>query len=340
MGCLSSNEVVLVQYRTFQTRVVTVQNQNVTIQLPDPKLFEFDKDFLKDCNNIEKVTYSDFIYEGQMKNGKRNGKGRMTWTDDNGKGDVYEGEFKDGYRHGKGIYKYYNSGSIYNGQWNMGVQEGWGVVKYKDSFYEGEWKNDKRNGKGKYTWIDGDWKGDVYEGEFKDGYRHGKGVYKYNNGNVYDGEWNQGLKHGFGIWKLYSGIYEGEFKNDKREGKGKMTYKDEWDGVYEGEWKNDKKHGKGICTKYGERYIQEWDEGKLYVKSRKKAGKLIDLNGNVFGVVRSNGYLFDEYNSDYKGDVYSNGEWYENNQYKGKILFEEGEILDEHYNKIGRFEED
>ena len=267
MGCLSSNEVFLVQYRTFQTRVVTVQNQNVTIQLPDPKLFEFDKDFLKDCNNIEKVTYSDFIYEGQMKNGKRNGKGRMTWTDDNGKGDVYEGEFKDGYRHGKGIYKY-NNGNIYNGEWNMGDQEGWGVMKYKD------------------------------------------------------------------------GIYEGEWKNDKREGKGKMTYNNKWEGIYEGEWKNDEKHGRGICTKYGERYIQEWVEGERYVKSRKKAGKLIDLNGNVFGVVRSNGYLFDEYNSDYKGDVYSNGEWFENNQYKGIIKFEEGEILDEHYNKIGRFEED
>ena len=54
MGCLSSNEVGLDQYRSSQAQVVTEQNQNVTIQLPDPKLFEFDKDFLKDCNNIEK----------------------------------------------------------------------------------------------------------------------------------------------------------------------------------------------------------------------------------------------------------------------------------------------
>ena len=161
----------------------------VIIQLPDPKLFKFAPNFLKDCDNIKKSTYSDSEYNGQIKDGKRNGKGIMSWNN----GDIYQGEFKDGYRHGKGIYKY-NTGAIYNGEWNMGFAEGLGIMKYTDSYYEGEWKKDKRNGKGKMIWTDENGKGIIiYEGEFKDGYRHGKGICKYKKtGEIYDGEWKKG----------------------------------------------------------------------------------------------------------------------------------------------------
>jgi hypothetical protein len=38
-----------------------------------------------------KKTYSDGIYEGEMKDGRMNGRGKYTWTD----GQVYDGEWKD-----------------------------------------------------------------------------------------------------------------------------------------------------------------------------------------------------------------------------------------------------
>ena len=49
------------------------------IKLPDPKLFEFDPNFLKNCENIEKKTTAEGEIEGQMKNGILNGKGRIVY---------------------------------------------------------------------------------------------------------------------------------------------------------------------------------------------------------------------------------------------------------------------
>ena len=61
----------------------------------DPKLFALDPNFLKNCDNIVKEKFDDSEYEGQMKDGKRHGKGIMRWTD----GDVCQGEYKEGKRH-------------------------------------------------------------------------------------------------------------------------------------------------------------------------------------------------------------------------------------------------
>ena len=76
-------------------------------------------------------------YEGNWKNGKMNGKGKMLYSD----GSFYEGDFVDNLRCGFGKYV-----------WN------------KNKYYEGQWNNNKQNGKGIYNkngyiikgfWIDG-----------------------------------------------------------------------------------------------------------------------------------------------------------------------------------------
>jgi len=114
MGCLSSFEIgqaenpgfrgqYALNQNEYNAQYAKKRNQNVVIPLPDPKLFEFDPNFLKNCDNIEKRTYSDYEYEGQMKDGNKNGKGIMRWTTGKWKGDVYQGEFKDDLRNGKGI---------------------------------------------------------------------------------------------------------------------------------------------------------------------------------------------------------------------------------------------
>ena len=77
----------------------------------DPKLFALDPNFLKNCDNVVKKKFDDSEYEGQMKDGKKHGKGITRWTD----GDVYQGEYKEGKMHGKGIYKF-SSGKTYNGE--------------------------------------------------------------------------------------------------------------------------------------------------------------------------------------------------------------------------------
>ena len=74
-------------------------------------------------------------YEGEFKNGKKDGKGTMTYKN----GYIYIGEWKNGYKHGKGVY--INS-------------------KSQDKF-EGEFKNGKADGKGQALYNNGD----KYEGD-------------------------------------------------------------------------------------------------------------------------------------------------------------------------------
>ena len=91
-------------------------------------------------------------YEGDIKEGKREGYGKYYYST----GDIYEGEFKNNLKNGKGKYIYCN----------------------KD-IYEGDYKNGKIHGNGKYIYNEGD----SYEGEYKNGHRDGQGIYIYANGN-------------------------------------------------------------------------------------------------------------------------------------------------------------
>ena len=65
-------------------------------------------DFNKTKYSSNKIIlyYDNGRYEGDVKNGKREGKGIMYWND----GERYEGDYKNNKREGKGIY-YYNDGN-------------------------------------------------------------------------------------------------------------------------------------------------------------------------------------------------------------------------------------
>ena len=72
----------------------------------------------------KKILYYDYgRYEGEVKNGKKEGKGIEYYNN----GDRYEGDFKNDKYDGKGIY-YFNHG------------------EFKGDRYEGDWKNDKKEG--------------------------------------------------------------------------------------------------------------------------------------------------------------------------------------------------
>ncbi|UQZ89024.1 hypothetical protein C4J81_07355 [Deltaproteobacteria bacterium Smac51] len=139
-------------------------------------------------------------YEGEMKNGRYDGRGRLTsfyrdgtfseyegpWVRDlkgTGRGrmvytngDVYEGEFKNGYRHGRGVYHWRESGNK----------------------YEGEWRDHKKNGRGVHYNY-----GELacnpyyrYEGELKDDLLHGQGIQYDREGRVIrQGLWFEGCPY-------------------------------------------------------------------------------------------------------------------------------------------------
>jgi hypothetical protein len=156
-------------------------------------------------------------------------------------GDKYEGEWKDGKRNGQGT-MIYEDGDQYEGEWNDGKLHGQGTYLYKDGDkHVGEYKDGGRNGQGTLTWSDGN----KYVGEFKDGVMSGQGTYTWPDGRKYVGEWKDGVMNGQGTYTWPDGRkYVGEWKDDKYDGQGTYTwpdgrkyvgdYKDgnEWNGTY------------------------------------------------------------------------------------------------------------
>ena len=109
-------------------------------------------------------------YEGDFKNGKKDGKGTMTYKNEY----IYEGNWKDGKRDGKGIY----------------------LNKTNKDKYEGDFKLDKAEGKGVADYDNGD----KYEGDYKDWNKDGKGIYYYNNGDKYEGDFKNDKSEGIGAY--------------------------------------------------------------------------------------------------------------------------------------------
>ena len=98
-------------------------------------------------------------YKGEIKNGKPNGQGTITYPD----GDKYVGKWRDGLKNGQGTYTW-SDGDKYVGEWKDGEQNGQGTYIYHDGRkYEGEWKDGKI------------WNGTVYDkyGNIIDNYLKG-----------------------------------------------------------------------------------------------------------------------------------------------------------------------
>ena len=63
---------------------------------------------------------------------------------------IYEGEYKNGLRNGEGTY-YYAQGLRYEGDFVNGLREGNGVFYWEDGTrWEGPFKNNEMNGEGKF----------------------------------------------------------------------------------------------------------------------------------------------------------------------------------------------
>jgi hypothetical protein len=149
----------------------------------------------------------NWVYEGPMKDGVRNGTGVLI-TDS---GTTFRGDFVEGRQAGLG--EMFNDKSRKAGVMTGAKMNGTGVERYADGRrYEGEYKADKQDGKGVMTWKDGG----RYEGNLSDGNRSGQGTYKWANGDQYTGNWVADKQQGRGTQKLINGIhFEGEFLDGK-----------------------------------------------------------------------------------------------------------------------------
>ena len=86
--------------------------------------------------------YGELIFEGELMNEERNGKGKEYFLDEL----IYEGEYMDGKRNGLGKEYYINDRIKYEGEFKNGIFDGKG--KEYDFFgrliFEGEYINNKR----------------------------------------------------------------------------------------------------------------------------------------------------------------------------------------------------
>ena len=161
-------------------------------------------------------------YEGNFKDNQLlDGVGKIIEINADGSKIIYEGDIENMKRQGKGIEK--KKDSTYMGFFNDDLRHGKGKVIFNDegSLYEGDFIKGKMTGSGVYTWKDKT----TYDGEFLDGKMHGKGLFKWPDGTEYEGNYVNNLKEGFGEYRWKSGKkFKGMFKGGKQHGKGVFIY--------------------------------------------------------------------------------------------------------------------
>ncbi len=162
-------------------------------------------------------------YEGMFKNNHLlDGKAKIIKFEENGQKTIYEGDIKNMKKEGKGIEK--NNIYTYMGSFSDDLKNGKGKIIYGigNEYYEGDFENGKLTGKGFYQWENKC----TYEGEFLDGKMHGKGLYKWPDGDEYEGDYVNNIKEGNGEFRWKSGKkYKGQVKEGKPHGFGVITKK-------------------------------------------------------------------------------------------------------------------
>ena len=130
-------------------------------------------------------------YIGDFNNNLPNKKGKLFNLIDKS---IYEGDLVEGKKEGKGIIKF-NDGTIYEGDFINDKYEGNGKLTFKNGcVYEGNFNNNSFNGKGKYIYTDGK----VYDGDFQMGLKHGYGKLIWNEDKYFEGYWVNNKQHGEG----------------------------------------------------------------------------------------------------------------------------------------------
>jgi hypothetical protein len=153
-------------------------------------------------NKIENKTY-----EGNFKNGLKEGKGKLTFPDKS----EYSGYFENDKISGEGEF-YWANGDYYKGYFKNQIFHGEGDLKIKNgSKYKGQFFYGRFHGKGVFQWKNGD----KYDGYYSYGKKEGYGEYTFKNGNVYKGEWFGNKPHGKGNFETKNNIYYISMRNGR-----------------------------------------------------------------------------------------------------------------------------
>ena len=265
----------------------------------NPKDYPFDNQRRK----FPILIQGDFSYEGEWKNGKRdgfgiyikkntakfigyfikdnaNGFGKLS----NGNGDEYKGYWASSKANGIGIYTRKKIVS-YKGWWENDRQDKFGIESWPKLNYIGDYSNGVKEGYGIMNIKDG-----IYEGQMKGGNFNGIGKFIFNDKRRYEGEYINNKMEGYGILYFPGGkIFVGHFKNDLMDGFGVFYTSTK---IYVGFWQNMLLEGEVIIIEGNKKKKQIWEEGRLC--------KNLPNNYNIF---------FEKYIKDiiYEKDFFNNG---------------------------------
>lgn len=218
-----------------------------------------------------KICEAQSSYEGEWKNGKRDGFGVLKFEDKS----KFCGIFIDNKANGFGIL-YNKNKDIYKGEWKDYKTSGAGIYLKKDgTFYKGYWENDRQNGMGYEKWP----KGGKFIGEYVNGQKNGIGILKLGNFTKYEGEFKEGIICGIGTFVFGKGwSYSGYWKDNKMNGYGIINYDN--NDFFEGNFNQDKKEGFGISYSKNKFFIGIWKNN--------------DLQGNVI-IINNEGVIKKQY---------------------------------------------
>lgn len=161
---------------------------------------------------------------------------------------AYEGEYKDGMRDGFGAYYYRDGNLCYAGSFKEDKKNGLGVsFRASDhALHITNWQEDKP---GEFVTLF-DKNGNLkYSGRILDGQKTGAGIAYDQDGNIFISKWQDGNDTGFGSVFDADGdlIYTGMWKNGNRHGSG-TEFNKQGEVVFSGEWKEGVQWG-GILYK-------------------------------------------------------------------------------------------
>lgn len=141
-------------------------------------------------------TSKEYIYVGNWEEGWINGKGRITYANQ----DFYEGDFVENELYGQGYYQFHG-GNSYEGEFVDGKFNGLGIFRFADgNVYEGEFEDGKIKGDGTLYYIEGkdtisitaNWEGSNNLPK--------QASVLFGNGDLYEGELINGFPTGNGTW--------------------------------------------------------------------------------------------------------------------------------------------
>lgn len=156
-------------------------------------------------------TSKEYEYVGNWEEGWINGKGRITYINQ----DFYEGDFVENKLYGQGYFQFQN-GNSYEGEFVDGKFKGLGIFRFADgNIYEGEFEDGKIKGDGTLYYVEG--KETIAITANWDGSNNfpKQASVLFGNGDLYEGELINGFPTGNGTWTTeaerinpQSGVYD------------------------------------------------------------------------------------------------------------------------------------